>query len=76
MKLYESFFYRQRPRINSSTVDFAKLKDLPENTLGYAYFKFLECNVKYINFAAPNNGNLEYTYICYYYSESNPRFSR
>lgn len=39
------FFFRLQPRINSSTVDFGKLKDMPENTLGHAYFKFLDHNV-------------------------------
>lgn len=39
------FFFRSQPRINSSTIDIGKLKDMPENTLGYAYFKFLDTNV-------------------------------
>lgn len=38
-------FLRLQPRINSSTVDLESLKNMPENTLGYAYFKFLEHNV-------------------------------
>ncbi|XKL63398.1 hypothetical protein PGB90_005762 [Kerria lacca] len=33
-----------KPRIHSSTVDFQKLKQLPEGTLGYTYFNFLERN--------------------------------
>lgn len=36
---------RLQPRINSSTIDLDKLKHMPENTLGYAYFKFLNDNV-------------------------------
>ncbi|XP_060863177.1 ubiquinone biosynthesis protein COQ4 homolog, mitochondrial [Metopolophium dirhodum] len=33
-----------QPQINTSTVDLGKLKYMPENTLGYAYFKFLDHN--------------------------------
>ncbi|CAI6348415.1 unnamed protein product [Macrosiphum euphorbiae] len=33
-----------QPQINTSTVDLGKLKHMPENTLGYAYFKFLDHN--------------------------------
>jgi len=33
-----------QPQINSSTVDIEKLKDMPENTLGFAYSKFLDYN--------------------------------
>ncbi|XP_026822950.1 ubiquinone biosynthesis protein COQ4 homolog, mitochondrial isoform X2 [Rhopalosiphum maidis] len=33
-----------QPRINTSTVDLDKLKCMPENTLGYAYFQFLNHN--------------------------------
>lgn len=36
---------RLQPRINSSSIDLGKLKDMPENTLGYVYFKFLADNV-------------------------------
>lgn len=43
--MYLKCFSRSQPRINSSTVDLEKLKDMPENTLGYAYFKFLDTNV-------------------------------
>lgn len=39
-------FLRSQPRINSSTVNIGKLKEMPKNTLGYAYFKFLDHNVK------------------------------
>lgn len=39
-----------KPRIHSSTVDFQKLKQLPEGTLGYTYFNFLERNVSSKNF--------------------------
>lgn len=34
-----------RPRINTSTIDFNKLKSYPKNTFGYAYYKFLDDNV-------------------------------
>lgn len=35
----------EKPRINTTTVCFDKLKSMPENTLGYNYWKFLEDNV-------------------------------
>lgn len=34
-----------RPRINSSTIDLDALEQLPVDTLGYAYKKFLNDNV-------------------------------
>lgn len=34
-----------RPRINTSTIDFQKLKSMPQDTFGYAYWKFLDDNV-------------------------------
>ena len=37
-----------RPRINSSTIDFEKLKRMPEDTFGYAYWKFLNDNVSFV----------------------------
>jgi ubiquinone biosynthesis protein COQ4 len=36
-----------KPRINTKTVDFEKLKNLPTNTLGHVYWKFCEDNVSY-----------------------------
>ena len=35
-----------KPRINSKTVNLDKLKTMPENTLGFQYFKFLDDNVR------------------------------
>lgn len=35
----------QRPRINSTTVDLAKLKTYPEGTVGKVYSNFLISNV-------------------------------
>lgn len=35
-----------KPRINTSTVNFEELKKMPENTLGFQYHKFLTDNVK------------------------------
>ena len=35
---------KERPRINSSTLDLPALKLLPEGTLGWSYIKFLEHN--------------------------------
>lgn len=36
---------RSRPRINTNTVNFDKLRKLPEGTFGKAYSDFLEKNV-------------------------------
>lgn len=35
-----------KPRINSKTVNLDELKTMPENTLGFQYFKFLDDNVR------------------------------
>lgn len=37
---------KEKPRINTSTVDLSVLKDLPEGTLGKTYSNFLEVNVR------------------------------
>jgi ubiquinone biosynthesis protein Coq4 len=39
------FCYRNRPRINSRTVDLEKLRQMPDGTLGRTYIKFLDSNV-------------------------------
>jgi hypothetical protein len=39
------FCYRNRPRINSHTVDLEKLRRMPKGTLGRTYIKFLDSNV-------------------------------
>lgn len=36
---------RDRPKINSSTVDIENFKSYPEGTLGKEYSKFLQVNV-------------------------------
>lgn len=37
---------RDRPRVNTDTIDMAYLASLPENTFGYTYFRWLErCGV-------------------------------
>lgn len=36
---------RDRPRINSNTVDLGYLKGMPDGTLGKVYSDFLETNV-------------------------------
>lgn len=38
---------RERPRINSKTVDLEKLKAYPEGTFGKMYSNFLIVNVSY-----------------------------
>ncbi|XP_030750897.1 ubiquinone biosynthesis protein COQ4 homolog, mitochondrial [Sitophilus oryzae] len=35
---------REQPRINTKSVDFDYLKSLPNDTLGYMYFKFIQTN--------------------------------
>lgn len=39
---------KQKPRINTHTVDMAHLRSLGENTLGRIYMKFLDDNVNLI----------------------------
>lgn len=39
---------KDKPRINTNTVDLNVLSKLPENTFGYHYVKFLEVNVNFI----------------------------
>lgn len=36
----------QKPRINTRTVNIERLRQLPENTFGRAYVKFLDDNVR------------------------------
>lgn len=36
-----------RPRINTSTVDFQKMKSMPKDSFGYTYWKFLDDNVSW-----------------------------
>lgn len=38
-------FFRDKPRLNSSTVDLERLKLLPDETFGRKYYRFLEVNV-------------------------------
>lgn len=44
-KLIIFIFYREKPRINSETLNYSFLESLPEGTLGHAYMKFLKDNV-------------------------------
>lgn len=37
---------KEKPRINTKTVNLAELKQLPEVTFGYHYYKFLKDNVR------------------------------
>jgi len=37
--------FRERPRIRLSTLDMARLRGLPDGTLGREYVRFLEDNV-------------------------------
>lgn len=36
---------REKPRINTQTVNLGELKNMPEDTMGYHYYKFLDDNV-------------------------------
>jgi ubiquinone biosynthesis protein COQ4 len=36
---------KDKPRINTTTINLDELKTMPENTLGFQYFKFLDDNV-------------------------------
>jgi ubiquinone biosynthesis protein COQ4 len=36
-----------KPRINTKTIDMQALKNMPENSFGYAYWKFLDDNVNF-----------------------------
>ena len=39
--------FREKPRINTQTVDIDYLRTLPDNTFGKAYANFLDINVSY-----------------------------
>lgn len=41
-----SSILKEKPRINTKTVNLAELKQLAEDTFGYHYYKFLEDNVR------------------------------
>lgn len=43
--LFFFFLTRERPRINSNTVDLKKLQAYPDGTLGREYIRFLQVNV-------------------------------
>lgn len=38
---------KEKPRINTKTVNLEELKSMPENSMGYHYYKFLEDNVSF-----------------------------
>lgn len=60
-----------RPRINTSTIDFGKLKSMPKDSFGYTYWKFLDDNVS--GMTNPENiSNISILFL----AESNPRQSR
>ena len=40
------FLYREKPLIGKSTVDLDYLSKLDENSLGRAYYNFLQINVR------------------------------
>jgi ubiquinone biosynthesis protein COQ4 len=42
---------KEKPRINTSTVNLNELKNLPVNTFGYHYYKFLDDNVSPLSIA-------------------------
>lgn len=40
---------KEKPRINTTTIDLTALRQLPTNTFGYTYVKFLDDNVSSSN---------------------------
>lgn len=40
---------KQKPRINTKTVNFEELKNMPEESMGFHYWKFLDDNVSFKN---------------------------
>lgn len=57
-KLYDGMYNSEegrriltdKPRINTKIVDLEQLKGMPENTLGFQYYKFLTDNVNSLDF--------------------------
>ena len=43
-------FYRLKPKIDTSTIDFDWLRNLPKGTFGSAYASFMDCRVSMIVF--------------------------
>lgn len=56
--------FREAPRINSSTVDLERLKNLPEGTVGKVYHDFLEKNVRFVRF---DNNSTNQTFTPFFY---------
>lgn len=51
--------YRDRPRINTSTLDLDYLRQLPEETFGHAYYRFLADNVSAPSLASYSHHRME-----------------
>lgn len=48
-----SWILRDKPRINTDTVDLRALRKMPENTFGNTYVRFLDENVSYVKHNFP-----------------------
>lgn len=55
-----------KPRINTKTVDFNQLKEMPQNTLGFQYYKFLTDNVNYLKTIRDMQINLPSLFLQFY----------
>lgn len=51
--------YRDRPRINTSTLDLDYLRQLPKETFGHAYYRFLADNVSAPSLASYSHHRME-----------------
>ncbi|KAK2586468.1 hypothetical protein KPH14_010740 [Odynerus spinipes] len=62
---------KEKPRINSSTIDLSSLKNLPEGTLGKTYSDFLEVNKVTPDSRAPTRfvDDIELAYVMQRYRE-------
>lgn len=57
-KLHDSMFnceegrriLKDKPRVNTKTINLDELRKMPQNTFGFQYSKFLDDNVKSLNF--------------------------
>jgi Coenzyme Q (ubiquinone) biosynthesis protein Coq4 len=45
---------KEKPRINTKTVNLEELKNMPEESMGYHYYKFLEDNVSVVRHLRKN----------------------
>jgi ubiquinone biosynthesis protein Coq4 len=58
---------QEKPRINTTTVNLEELKKMPEESMGFHYWKFLEDNVGNCDVTANNK-----LFDCFDFSKSHP----